>query len=92
MIVKINSVGGIECKFMDISQKVEQKDREMENRVVKHHILEKFQWERPGEVEEDVINKLIQETFSASEAMNHQLERSHRAPARRMKIELTPGT
>lgn len=92
MIVKINSVGGIECKFMDISQKVEQKDREMENRVVKYHILEKFQWERPGEVEEDVINKLIQETFSASEAMNHQLERSHRAPARRMKIELTPGT
>lgn len=64
----------------------------MENRVVKHHILEKFQWERPGEVEEDVINKLIQETFSASEATNHQLERSHRAPARRMKIELTPGT
>lgn len=92
MIVKINSVGGIKCKLMDISQKVEQKDREMENRVVKHHILEKFQWERPGEVEEDVINKLIQETFSASEAMNHQLERSHRAPARRMKIELTPGT
>ena len=42
-----------------------------------------------GEIEEDVINKLIQETFSASEAMNHQLERSHRAPARRMKIELT---
>ena len=28
MIVKINSVGGIQCRFMDISQKVEQKDRD----------------------------------------------------------------
>ena len=63
----------------------------MENRVVKHHILEKLQWERPGEIEEVVINKLIHETFSASEAINYQLERSHRAPAR-MKIELPRGT
>ena len=38
----------------------------MENKVVKYHILEKFQWKRPGEIEEDIIDKLIQEIFSAA--------------------------
>lgn len=62
-MVKINLVGGMEDKFMKISWKVEQKDRELENKKVKY--TKEVSVGEPKENWEDSINKQIQETFSA---------------------------
>lgn len=62
-VVKINLVWGMEHKLMKISWKVEQKDRERENKKVKY--TKEVSVGETRENWEDIINKRTQETFSA---------------------------